>query len=97
MFDWSKNPVPVYLIICSDGRSFSNIDIVKKRQLLNISFSTALPCTQFLPILHYVVAYARPFKEYYSVPFKYVIILGFRKDLEFANFIRSASASTYDH
>lgn len=80
MFEWYKNPILVYLKLRSDGCALSKIEIVKNRKLLNTS-STLLPCTKFLPIIRYVVAYARKSNKRYSVHVQEASVVEIRKDL----------------
>lgn len=69
---------------------------MKKSKVLNISSSTALSYTAFLPVLCYVFAYARTFDEAHAVPFREDNVVDIRKDVQYENFIPTASGITLD-
>lgn len=85
----------MYLKLRSDGRAVYKMEIMKRSKLFNTDSATVLPCTAFLTIIHYVVAYSRSFNEKYSVPFQESRFVESQKHLKPVKFIPPVSASTY--
>lgn len=69
MFELFRNTIPVYPTLRSDGFALSYMVIKKNRKVLNIDFSTILPCTEFMPILRSLAAYKSKCNEDYSILF----------------------------
>ena len=95
-FDWTREPMEVFVTMRADGTAMNSSEMMKNSKLLNTASSNALPCVDFLDVLRAVIAYAPTFNECYTGNFQEARLLDIRSDLESANFIPGAKATVYN-
>ena len=68
-YDWTRQPINVYLTVRIDSRTMTIVEMAKTSRLLNIESSHSLDGSGFLAQLECVMVYGRSFRDAYGVWF----------------------------